>query len=666
MRQGRNVGPGTRIVRALSIVGLVAFAAEALPAESQLPPETLKAVRSATYEVVLKKPEKDDLQYERPLPLDQLPFSQRNDKYESIGTAFAIGRGRFVTAAHVTNVANASLWGVPAIRDEHGHVYPLDKVLKYSLHEDFIVFTAAGAPAVAPLPTSTTYAFDSPVHAVGNALGQGIVARDGTLTSETPEDQDGRWKWLRFSAAASPGNSGGPLLDAQGRVIGIIARKSQNENLNYALPIALVLEAPDKATMDVRYTVALPFLVRTKQALLKATFDLPLPFAEFDRRYLSIVNQQGEDAEQQLLKESSGDLFPRGRSAKVLGDPFLNSRPGFVTQQADGSWDLPRGSNGASTPLGGDGFVWSNTQPRATVFHIHYPSELDVQKVRGDTQLLAEQVLKGIPLNRVVGTERVRVVSVGKAAKSEDVRDSEGRQWKLLRYPLMYSDTTLLVMALPMPDGYVGYACSTGEGSVPRIVDELKLMADYLQTPYTGTLPRWRAFLAERNAEPESFGKWRAALDPAGEVTLDLPRVSIRMNRNVLALSEQSTLTIVPGQLRDGDRFAWDVLAVQFNLEPTGSAAVVVARRPHPAEDATADVARRWTHMTTAAGRYTGKPLRDAQAFYIARAMSADGTTPADAGFLYDVSYVTPTIRVPGEVPRAGLQFASMVTVREK
>lgn len=662
MKRGR----GTGIVRAFAVVlaASPAFAGAAEPAAPDV--DMLKAIRAATFEVVLKKPETDTLKYERPLPFDQLPFSQRNDKYESIGTAFVIAPGRFVTAAHVTNVANASLWGVPSIRDAQGRVYPIDKVYKYSLHEDFVVFTASGAPAATPLPASTTYEFDTPVHAVGNALGQGIITRDGALTSETPEDQDGRWKWLRFSAPASPGNSGGPLLDAKGRVIGLISRKSPNENLNYALPIARVLEAPEKAAMDVRYTVALPFLTQHKQATLKSTFDLPLPFAEFDRKYVAVVNQNGEEAEQQMLKEVVAELFPRGKSDKVLMDPFLNSRPAFVTQQSDGSWDVPRGNNGSSTPLGGDGFVWWNSQPRATVFHVRYPSELNVQKSRGDSQLLAEQLLKGIGLVRTVGSDRVRVVSVGSAGKPEALRDAEGRLWQLWRYPLLYSDTTLLVMATPVPDGYVGYVCSIGEGALDRVVKELKLMADYLQTPYTGTLPRWRAYLAEKDLEPEAFTHWQAALDPAGDVNLTLPRVTVAVNRNVLALSDQSTLTVVPGMLSEGDHFTWDALAVQFNLEPSNSAAIVVARRPHPPQDAVEGVTRRWNNMVSGTGRYTGKPMRDPQTFYVARAKSADGTIPADAKFLYDVSYVTPNIRVPGEVPRAADQLAEMVTVREK
>src|SRR5205823_2232592 len=103
--------------------------------------------------------------------------------------------------------------------------------------------TALSRSAPRGLETNRTPNIDDPVMAVGNALGEGIVIRDGLYTSQTPEVQDGRWQWLRFSAAASPGNSGGPLLDGVGRVIGLIEAKSPNENLNYALPIANILDA---------------------------------------------------------------------------------------------------------------------------------------------------------------------------------------------------------------------------------------------------------------------------------------------------------------------------------------------------------------------------------------------------------------------------------------
>jgi hypothetical protein len=42
---------------------------------------------------------------------------------------------------------------------------------------------------------------DDPDLAVGNALGEGIVIRDGPYNSAMPEEQGNWWKWIRFSVA---------------------------------------------------------------------------------------------------------------------------------------------------------------------------------------------------------------------------------------------------------------------------------------------------------------------------------------------------------------------------------------------------------------------------------------------------------------------------------
>src|ERR1700720_1720201 len=66
-----------------------------------LAPESQKAVRGATFEVVLRKLDTELLTYEKPLPLELIPYAIRSDRYWSIGTAFAIRPDTYVSAAHV-------------------------------------------------------------------------------------------------------------------------------------------------------------------------------------------------------------------------------------------------------------------------------------------------------------------------------------------------------------------------------------------------------------------------------------------------------------------------------------------------------------------------------------------------------------------------------------
>ncbi len=89
----------------------------------------------------MKKPDKDPATYEKPLPLDLLPFRERNDAYQSIGTAFSLGHNTYVTAAHVLVLGIDGQYGAPELRGSDGSVYAIDRILRFSVHEDFVVFS---------------------------------------------------------------------------------------------------------------------------------------------------------------------------------------------------------------------------------------------------------------------------------------------------------------------------------------------------------------------------------------------------------------------------------------------------------------------------------------------------------------------------------------------
>ena len=72
-------------------------------------PELQHAIRENTFEVVMKKPEKDPITYEKPLPLDLIPFIERTDAYRSVGTAFSLGSKRNRSAIRL-ECQCADLW----------------------------------------------------------------------------------------------------------------------------------------------------------------------------------------------------------------------------------------------------------------------------------------------------------------------------------------------------------------------------------------------------------------------------------------------------------------------------------------------------------------------------------------------------------------------------
>jgi S1-C subfamily serine protease len=60
---------------------------------------------------------------------------------------------------------------------------------------------------------------------------------DGTVTTGVVSRVTTRW--IQTDAAANPGNSGGPAIDKQGNVVGVLVGGG-GENLNFAVPIRLV------------------------------------------------------------------------------------------------------------------------------------------------------------------------------------------------------------------------------------------------------------------------------------------------------------------------------------------------------------------------------------------------------------------------------------------
>jgi S1-C subfamily serine protease len=632
---------------ALLVVHAAALRAAPLTGELQ------KQVRAATFEVVLKKPEKDTLTYEKPLPLELIPFRERNDKYRSVGTAFAITPTTFVTAAHVIGIGITTQFGPAAIRDSEGNVYPIDRILKYANHEDFVVFTVTGAPAVTPLATNLAAAVDDPVFAVGNALGEGIVIRDGLLTSFTPEAQDGRWKWLRFSAAASPGNSGGPLLDAQGRIVGIVAAKSPNENLNYALPIERVLNAPDKSgTFEVRESFGIPKLLHgTIVANFSESFPLPQAFPDFARAARAVFLKYYQTQNAKLLAQEADTIFPRGQSADMLATVYSSRDPSMLAQEEDKTWDAHRCA-GTETRLPGDGRVWYCGGTAAGVlFRLQYPGYGVEERHYKDSKEFMDLILKGLPLPREVGSQAVRVTSAGAALQESLFRDSYGRVWQQRTWAIGYADMYLTTLALATPDGYVGILTMVPSGLAQVQAELIRFLANYFYVSYTGSLPQWQAFLERRELRPAVFDHVKLQYEYGKDLRFDSPRLQFN-TAGMATTSAQSALDLRMTFMMDHGKLIWDVGGIELQPDRDKKGFIAANRQPNPGADAEKQLRDRWDHMSKGDGEFSGKVQHDNDLtdFWIRTVARREGGGAGDATRpLYEIVYNTDQTLLPRE-----------------
>lgn len=596
--------------KALVVVLMLIASSLSPPGTAQVvTPELQRAARNISFEVVLPKVESDALSYEKPLPLDLIPFAERNDKYFSYGTAFSIGPNEFATAAHVLVVGLTSQFGLPSIRATDGKIYEIDRVLRFSLHEDLAVVSVKNGPATTTPQFNRAPAIDSVVYAVGNALGAGVVIRGGIHTSATPEDDSGRWKWLRFSAAASPGNSGGPLLDDAGRVIGVVIGKSDNENLNFALPIANVLDAPkDKASFDVRLQRFLPNMKFTRNGRLAAEIPLPAALPQFAERYQELLSKYGKDERARLLAEHDAEIFPRGKgSGAIIDHVAAEGFPVLLHQDEDQRWVAEATKQIQVTDLGEQGSVELGNEAGLKLFRVRRTHGDTDPAFFTDSKKLLDLILRAEPLYRPVGTDSVRVTSLGAAAVETVVTDNWGRRWQLRRWPLGYGDAQVVVLALPLPYGYVGIIDIVPSSSVWDALDAMPIVANFITSSYGGTVAQWRQFLAEQTLQPAFLA--RVKLTQAGDGAFDIatPRFSVSIPSGVIARQERNYVELIPAFLHRGDGLSYDVGGAAVLVDPSQATMATVVRVSRPdAATAKDDVKADWNRMITGEPPYQG------------------------------------------------------------
>jgi S1-C subfamily serine protease len=192
------------------------------------------------------------------------------------GTGMVVSpNGVIVTNNHVVQGADTVTVVVP------GHGSHNASVIGTDPSADIAVLKVEGLSGLSTVKfgDSSTITVGDPVVAIGNALGlggsptvtQGIISATGrtiTASDGTGANPETLYGLLQTDAPIAPGNSGGPLVDAADRVIGMdtagASAGSTGASLGFAIPSTTVLATAD----EIEAHKSLPELVYGRQAFL--------------------------------------------------------------------------------------------------------------------------------------------------------------------------------------------------------------------------------------------------------------------------------------------------------------------------------------------------------------------------------------------------------------
>ena len=185
-------------------------------------------------------------------PFERIPGKERQVE-QNIGSGFIISQdGLVITNRHVVSDTSASY----QVLTNDNKKYNVEKIYRDSLNDLAILKINATGLKPLKLGDSNNLKLGQLVVAIGTPLGEftntvtsGIISGLGRgITAGSPfegfvEKLD---NVIQTDAAISPGNSGGPLLNSKGEVIGVNAAIAESgQNIGFAMPVNVVKQLID-------------------------------------------------------------------------------------------------------------------------------------------------------------------------------------------------------------------------------------------------------------------------------------------------------------------------------------------------------------------------------------------------------------------------------------
>lgn len=173
------------------------------------------------------------------------PFRGPMTQESGIGTGFVVDKkGTILTNKHVVSDTGTKF----TVLTKDGKTYNVLKINLDPSNDLAILKTDAIGLTPIELGDSDSIKLGQTVIAIGNALGRftntvtkGVVSGIGrgiTASANAYSAGESLENVIQTDAALNPGNSGGPLIDLDGRVIGVnVAVASGTENIGFSIPI---------------------------------------------------------------------------------------------------------------------------------------------------------------------------------------------------------------------------------------------------------------------------------------------------------------------------------------------------------------------------------------------------------------------------------------------
>jgi hypothetical protein len=240
-----------------------------------------------------------------------------------VGSGFLIDpQGIVVTCFHVVDGASEL-----ALRLHSGETYSDIRVVAFDRSRDLALlkFAGYGLPTI-PLGDSEATRVGDTVIAIGHPNGLDDTVTKGIISSLRTVDGV---KVLQTDAAASPGNSGGPLLNEKGECVGVISFKAAGEALNFAIPINYV-----KGLLGMQHSMSLAEMATASRtdatALFTSATTATGKWRSLESNTIRVLRADGDYI--------TGEVFTRDETQSLANYDLKKQPDGTYAGRVSGPW----------------------------------------------------------------------------------------------------------------------------------------------------------------------------------------------------------------------------------------------------------------------------------------------------------------------------------------
>ena len=609
--------------------------------QAQLIKEVKAKIEKAVFEVVVPKPKEGNIVYMYDLPFEFIDESIRNDNYLPVATAFLAEDELFYSACAPFKLLEQTQYGPYYIRDHAGKIYKIDQVESFATNRGFIAFKAEGfdaKKAKITLKMGATPGTNTTVFSAAYELGDGLVVRSGILTSKTDEITNSEWKWLRFSNAAAPKTSGGPLINQNGEILGIIVPQPNIDPLTYALPFSEVKEiAPHTGEVIHHFDYTMPSMSKKKFAH-KFYHEVSLPKnLEIIQKTLrtGFLRYRFEIAEHLVphfgAKGNMGFLYSSG-SSDILSSGTVPAFPLVVGLPNGNKWVFQQPQNIYEENLDDGGGILFGGMMGTLFAVVKKPDNIPFDKFCLESSNYIDYMLMVNEITRTVAGEAVPIMSFGKALKVDNYQDAQGRTWYIDYWNLPFADSMAVSYALPLPEGiFVMLAIADTDTVTALSCKALEFEADCVYPRYVSTVKNWKDFL-------DFLKKSQTTYPPFDNLTLSLsngkfsmksPVISADIDKSTFEITDKTTLGLgVAFELKDNVlQQKVRSLELYTNRKKEGYKYVHFSENIKPASDARQEALSLWKQKINKGTPYTATPYNQGDFTFYDEIIFENGTT---------------------------------------